>query len=70
MTEPRKPALSVGTVTGRYPSRPRALKSENVGAVVVEREPGVFVIRLDDRGHDEFWMQLVVTVDKAGGWCS
>ena len=66
MSEPHTPAVIVRRVTGRYPSRPRALRSENVEVLVAEREPGVFILRIDDRGHDDFWMELVAAIGGRG----
>lgn len=60
--------IDVGEFAGCYPTRPRALKPENIEALVCEWEPGVFIVRLDDRGNDEMWLQFVVTV-KGGATC-
>ena len=60
MNHPETPAMTAGEVKGRYPVRPRALKTENIEVLVTEREPGVWILRLDDRGNDEFWLQLTV----------
>ncbi len=59
-TQPRTPPLAVTSVRGRYPSRPKALKPENIDVMVLETCPGVLVIRLDDRTADDFWLQLTI----------
>lgn len=56
--------LEVIHVDGRYPARPRVLKPENMEAEVVEREPGVFVVRIDDKANDEMWLQVTLRVGK------
>jgi hypothetical protein len=66
MIEPWKPALSVDIVAGRYPSRARPLKSENITAEVIRAGPGRYVIRLDDRSDDTVWIQLHVSVREDG----
>ena len=56
----RTPPIAVTGVRGRYPSRPKALKPENIDVMVLETCPGVLVIRLDDRTADDFWLQLTL----------
>lgn len=67
MPEHFKPALSVESVAGRYPSRAnRTLRSENITAEVIEDGPGRYVIRFDDRSADEVWFQIRVRVREEG----
>lgn len=63
---PQKPPLTVDIVAGRYPSRPRPLKSENITAEVIQAGPGRYVVRLDDKSCDEMWIQLHVSVREEG----
>ena len=66
MTTPKNPTLSVETVVGRYPSRPRVFQSENITAEVVVAGDGRFVIRLDDKSAEDMWIQLHVRVREEG----
>ena len=53
--------LHVRNVRGRYPHR-GVLRSENITASITE-VARVFRIRLDDDGHPDFWLELVVEVE-------
>jgi hypothetical protein len=60
--------LNVIEVKGRFPTRPKPLRPEHIEVLVTEREPGVFVIRLDHTGGcDDFWLQLRVSVEPKEG---
>jgi hypothetical protein len=65
-TQPWKPALTVDSVAGRYPSRARPFKRTNITAEVIEAGPGRYKIRLDDRSDGTVWFQLHVSVREEG----
>ncbi len=61
-TEPDPKPLTVTSVRGRYPTRPRAFKQEDIEVSVTQLEPGTLVVRLDSRTDAEFWLQITVKI--------
>lgn len=59
---PRAPGLKVEAVAGRYPHRPRVLKTDNIVAEVIEAGPNRFVIRLEDTSDETVWFHIEVRV--------
>lgn len=55
--------LEVVKVEGRYPSRSRVFKPENIEVEVTQREGGVVVVHLDDKANHEFWLQLTLRLE-------
>jgi hypothetical protein len=51
--------MLIKRVEGRYPYRPKPMRSENIVPMVV-RDGTEVRIRLEDVQNDEFWLELTV----------
>jgi hypothetical protein len=60
----RYPVCSPELVDKRLRVNEPILRSENITTSIIRNEDGTIVIRLDDKKHLDFWMEITLTPDE------